>query len=329
MMMVAHILPVTSDRMINHKPNCVIIVISLSSGIMHISRMFLHPVKALKSIEVSEATLGSYGFEYDRIYMLAMTQEGSDSYKFYSQRQDPRLVLVKTAIDDGSIVISYENHEFRLPANSVHSFRDAPTVSVYIFDTLVDCLDVTSQFDIYPLFSAVLGPSDARKLRLVAPSQRRTVPTSIPENLLPDVDHPLQFVFQDKYPVHLITDASFNSLKDHVDSQTDGSEGLEVQSFRPNMVVETDEPWVEDDWRVIRIGGTKFFVADTRERCPVPTVDVNQGYFRKSKEPYKSLSKFRILKQGERPSFGVDLVHFGRSPTVHVGDSVEVLESVA
>lgn len=304
-------------------------IVSLANG-MRVTRMFIHPVKALKSIEVSEGRLGSYGFEYDRIYMLALAPHNeSGKYTFYSQRRNPTLVLVEVKIEHDSIVLRYKDHEVRLPADSSGPFEGASTVSVEIFSKVVDCVDITGNFKIFDLFSALLGPDEARNLRLVAPLEKRTIRAEVPRELTDNAQPPTQFVFQDLYPVHMIASASFESLKTRVDSMADEEGALVVQNFRPNLVVETEEPWVEDDWRFIRIGPNKFYVAETRERCPVPTVDVETGTYRKSKEPYRSLGHFRVLTNGARPSFGIDLIHLCPGATVRVGDPVEILETNA
>ena len=69
----------------------------------------------------------------------------------------------------------------------------------------------------------------------------------------------------DAAPVHLISTASLREISARV------GRTLDVFSFRPNIVVETDAPWpAEEDWigRVIAIGdAVRLHIVDRTERC--------------------------------------------------------------
>lgn len=293
---------------------------------MHISRIFVHPVKSLKGIEVKESEIDSYGFKYDRLYTLASPPEKDGApYRIFTQRQDPRLVLVDTAIEGDHIIISYDGQQLRLPANPSNIFKDDPSVPVEIWGEVVDSSNITDKYDIKSFFSKVVGEKVASSLVLLAPKVRRVITSDVDESFAASVPRVIQSSFQDIYPCHLITTASVEALQQHLDSSTDGEFQVLPEHFRPNVVVDSDEPWVEDDWKLLKIGDHEWYNACPVERCSMTTVQLVDGTFRKSKEPLRTLGKFRVLEKGRPPSFGESLIHRDTNVVVRVGDKVEPL----
>ena len=97
--------------------------------------------------------------------------------------------------------------------------------------------------------------------------------------------------FSDKYvdsaPVHLInlkTLAYLNSkLKDKV--------GLE--NFRPNIVIDGDEPFEEDYWTEISINGCILKLHKPTERCIFTTINPKTTVKNADVEPLTTLAKIR------------------------------------
>ena len=79
----------------------------------------------------------------------------------------------------------------------------------------------------------------------------------------------------DMFPLSLITTATIAELSRRVGRE------LEVQRFRPNLVVHTnsEEPFAEDDWvgRELRIGTLRMRVDRRDGRCLVITLDPQSG----------------------------------------------------
>ena len=66
-----------------------------------------------------------------------------------------------------------------------------------------------------------------------------------------------------------------------------------MNRFRPNIVVETDTPFLEDRWRYISIGMIEFNVVKSCSRCVITTTDQQTGERNPQQEPLRTLSKFR------------------------------------
>jgi uncharacterized protein YcbX len=111
-----------------------------------------------------------------------------------------------------------------------------------------------------------------------------------------------------------------------------------MQRFRPNIVVHGTQPWEEDTWKRIKIGGSEFRVWQRCGRCSMTTID--RETLERGPEPLATLSTFRERSNGQR-NFGMHMIPIITAPNakqqgtteessssslVRVGDTLEVLE---
>jgi uncharacterized protein YcbX len=124
--------------------------------------------------------------------------------------------------------------------------------------------------------------------------------------------------FADGFPVLLAAQGSLDDLNTRL------KQPIPMRRFRPNLVIDGPEPWAEDHWRRIRIGGVVFRLPKPCSRCAVTTVDQESGERLDHREPLRTLALFRRTHDGVM--FGQNMIPetFGR---VAVGDAVAVLES--
>jgi uncharacterized protein YcbX len=94
-----------------------------------------------------------------------------------------------------------------------------------------------------------------------------------------------------------------------------------MNRFRPNLVVKGCEPFAEDGWKRIRIGGIEMALVKPCPRCMVTTID--KETLEKSKEPLKTLNIYR--KQEGGAMFGMNVIPL-KEGKIKIGMSVEVLE---
>jgi len=96
------------------------------------------------------------------------------------------------------------------------------------------------------------------------------------------------------------------------------SEALDIVRFRPNVVIDGEEPFAEDAWPTVRIGNMRFRTTMVCDRCVMTTIDPIT--LAGGKEPIRTLARHR--RWDRKTWFGTRLVPLGTG-TICVGDAVE------
>ena len=99
-----------------------------------------------------------------------------------------------------------------------------------------------------------------------------------------------------------------------------------LERFRPSIVVDGEEPFAEDSWRRVRIGGTTYRFGEHCDRCVLTTIDPTS--LETGREPIRTLARHRAWDGATW--FGIRLIPElapGATAEVAVGDEVEVLET--
>jgi hypothetical protein len=272
---------------------------------VHLSGLFLYPVKSLRGCAVASATLDALGLAGDRRFLVV------DAHgRFLTQRTLPRLALVATALDATHLTLSIApGRAVRVPRASDPA---APlrTVSVWKSEGLLaeDCGDEAAAF---------LSDHVAVRCRLVRIGEKFCRP------ILKPAARPGDTVsFADAYPLLAIGEASLADLNDRLVAQ--GSDALPLDRFRPNLVIAGCAAFAEDTWPRVRIGGATFRAGGPCARCIVTTTDQLTG--ERGKEPLRTLATYR--RDAADPAdvnFGQNLIHETKSGPLRVGDAVTPL----
>ena len=117
----------------------------------------------------------------------------------------------------------------------------------------------------------------------------------------------------DAGPLLLASEASLARLQEWVGSDPD----LAMARFRPNVVIDGDEPFAEDSWDRVRLGEVDFRMQQTCDRCVMTTID--PVTLERGKEPIRTLAQHR--KWDGKVWFGVWLAPLAAGP-VRTGDTV-------
>lgn len=261
---------------------------------MHVSRLFVYPVKSAAGIEVQAADIDDFGFHLDRRWMFV--RNGS----FVTQREDARLTRVRPKFSDGGVSISAEG----MPELVLPTF-DRSTMQAPIWDDIVgvhDCGD-----DVADWLTTLLGEA-TRLVFLPDSSFRRIDPRYSPDER--------RVSLADGYPFLLVSDASVQEI-----CRRTGLE-LSVRRFRPNIVVGgAPYPHAEDDWRRITIADQTFSIVKPCARCVVTTIDPDTGIA--GPEPLRTLATYR--KVGSKVMFAQNMIHDAPG-RIAVGDAIAVVE---
>jgi uncharacterized protein YcbX len=272
---------------------------------VRIAGLHIYPVKSTRGREVAVAVVERWGLAGDRRLMVV----DADS-RHLTAREEPRLLSVSAVERGASELILRGPHADPV----VVHVSGQPTTTVQIWRDQVSAVRPSAEADIW--LSKLLG-RDVRLVWLGDPKSRAVNPAY---GAAGDT-----VSFADGYPLLLTATASLSQLNDWIATAAlergeFDAEPLPMRRFRPNVVVETTEPFAEDGWRKIRIGSVPFRVAKGCARCVLTTIDPDTLI--KGPEPIRTLARHR--KRDGKVWFGINLIPDGTGP-IRVGDDVDVL----
>ncbi|MBO3679269.1 MOSC domain-containing protein [Streptomyces sp. NEAU-YJ-81] len=260
-----------------------------------------YPVKGCAGVPVSEALLTEAGLRHDRSFMVI----GEDG-ECRTQRRDPRLAVIRPAIDpDGTrLTLSAPGEgEVAIDVDTTSARRE-----VKLFHN--PFLGIDQGEDAATWLSRALG-APSRLVR-VPPEHDRVTEGWIPGTC----------GYADSGAVHLVSRASLDGLNQRIAEA--GGAALPMNRFRPGIVLGGwDEPHREDRIRRVAIGGAELGFAKPTARCVVTTVDQIKGV-KAGPEPLRTLAGYR-RGPGGATLFGCQF-SVTRAGKLAVGDEVDVIE---
>lgn len=272
---------------------------------MHLSGLFIYPVKSCRGIALTTAPLDALGLTHDRRFLI-VDSEG----KFITQRTHLALIPIATALDATHLTLTHPKlSPLRVPLSiSTNNTPDSapPTlISVTVWRTTglqaEDCGPAANAW-----ISEALG-QHARLVR-IGPAFHRPVS-----------DQGDTTGFADGYPLLVISEASLNNLNDRLLER--GAEPVPMDRFRPNLVISGAAPFAEDTWPRLRIGEATFRSAGPCARCIVTTTDQLTG--ERTPEPLRTLATYRRdPSKTSNVNFGQNLINETKSATLRIGDPV-------
>jgi uncharacterized protein YcbX len=263
-----------------------------------LSALNIYPIKSLRGIAVGAGEIQPRGLRWDRRWMIVDALGD-----FMTQRDYPQMARVRVDLTPYGLLCAVPDDEPLLVPYAPES-RTATQVTVWR-DT-VAALPVSYAADLW--FSRVLG----KTCRLVQ------MPDATERRVNTHYAHNGEVVsFADGYPFLLIGQASLDDLNARMETP------LPMNRFRPNLVIAGADPFAEDTWHHIQIGGATFAIVKPCARCELTMVDQERGVVA-GKEPLRTLATFR--KVGSNVLFGQNLLLAEGSGTLHVGDAVRLLD---
>ena len=265
---------------------------------MHVSSLFLYPVKSVRGHPLDAAAVEQRGLAGDRRWMLV-----DDAGRFLTRRQFPDMALLDVGTADDGL-------RFRHPRlGSCVATIPPPTAPTITGTVWRDTLPVMLGNDEADAFlSAAIG----RTVRLAYQFDASCRPTD--SKFSQAGDH---VSLADGYPVLVTSEGSLDALNDRLAAP------VTMERFRPNLVISGAAPWAEDRWRRVRIGEVMFRIARACARCIVITQQPETGERLDGNEPLTTLRTMGRAGAGG-VMFGQNVIP-DRLGTIHVGDRVEVL----
>lgn len=268
-----------------------------------IAALNCYPVKGCGGIATDHGRLLSTGLALDgvrdREWMIV-----DPSGRFLTQRDLPRLALIRTRLDRGRLVLHAPGLEAQVP--------EATGASREIVVWQADVRGFDSGDGVASALSAWIG----RDVRLVRFDDAKARPCN------PDYvgTSGATTLYSDGYPVLVIGQASLDDLNRRLTEA--GSTALPMNRFRPNIVIDGLEPYDEDFVETLAIGGAVLKFVKPCVRCEVTTTDQDSG--RRGIEPLRTLSTYRRDDAFAGVTFGMNaIIVAGAGATLRTGDRVE------
>lgn len=272
-----------------------------------ISQLVIYPVKSAAGIVLDKMNLDHRGPEFDRAWMVV-----DAGGRFVTQRKHPSMCLIETALHDDALHLAAPNMPTLIvPALSLTTDLALETrvvKQVVVWGDSVGALDcgdkAASWLSDYLQFECRLVTMPKQSKRLV------------------DVDYAKQqqtVGFADGFPLLVASEASlasFNaSLVEH------GSKlKVDMQRFRPNIVVSGCQAYAEDGWHEIQVGNIVLSLVKPCSRCIMPAIEPDTGI--KQMEIIDVLNKTR--RRERETYFGQNALH-DREGSIELGDAVKIL----
>ncbi|WP_395244487.1 MOSC domain-containing protein [Agromyces sp. MMS24-K17] len=276
---------------------------------MRLTRIRIHPVKSFAGADHAAARVRPWGLEGDRRWGVV----DPDGKPVTAREAHGLLGLTAEPTADGVRLSARDG------ADDLFVPEPAGAVAVPVGHSRQG-----SALPAGPLADAWLTDRIGRPLRLVWQPDpgTRTVRTDL--GGLPGD----RLSLADAAPLLLASEASLArlgelALTDALERGETDAPALVIERFRPNLVIDGDpsEPFAEEAWSSVRIGGVRFRVMVPCDRCVMTTIDPTT--LEGGKEPIRTLARHR--RRDGKTWFGIWLVpDLAGSDTdaVAVGDPV-------
>lgn len=274
---------------------------------MRLVQLNVHPLKSGAIRPLESATVLPRGLADDRSWMV-VDRDG----RLVSAREVHGLfrVVADTPATDptvgGALRLRAPGHDELLLDRP-----DAAPVPVRLFSLDLQATPAGDAADEW--LRSVLG-ADVRLVWCHDPTRRHLQPGFSSEE-----DHT---AFADAFPVTVASLASLRQLNDWIAERAlevgeEPPEPLPVERFRANLVVDGDEAFAEDHWRMLKVGEVALRVAKPVDRCVMTTLD--RETLTTAKEPIRTLARHRLFDG--KTMFAAHLVPVTEG-TISVGDEV-------
>jgi uncharacterized protein len=248
-----------------------------------IKALNVYPVKSCRGIPLQEAHITETGFSFDREWLIV-----GENFRFITQREEPRLALIETALDGNYLHLHAPGMQREL---AVKLDADGPRVEVVCWRDL--CAGFDSGEHAANWLSEYLGAK--RRLVRFDRSRKRISNTEWTGG------REALNQFSDGFPWLVISQASLDDLNSRLPSP------LPMNRFRPNIVIEGVQPHAEDRIEELVSEKVRLRLVKPCTRCAITTTDQATGE-RNSNQPLRTLKQYRFSSELKGVMFGQNAI---------------------
>jgi uncharacterized protein YcbX len=270
---------------------------------LKVTSLHIYPLKSARVIDQTQSEVTAWGLAGDRRFMIV--DRGG---KCITQRELQALAQVTAVHSAGVLHLSKAGSDELLTV----SFDPDRRIPVELWGKQISAS--LAPDGVNAALSNWLG-QPVRLVHADRESERLCNPEWAGEGV--------QTGFADGYPVLITTTASLRALNEATLEL--GGETYGMERFRPNIVIESDEPFAEDRWASIEIAGIRYDLVKPCVRCIMTTQDQLTGA-RGGPDPMPAMRKIRMSADRRVAGvlFGWNAVARGTGE-IAVGDAVSVV----
>ena len=269
---------------------------------MKVAELNFYPLKSGRGIALTEALITAAGIPGDRQMMVV-----DPSGQFITQRELQDLAQVEVEPRDVGFRFAIEGKGEILVAVPPSDRR----MDVVVWKSPVSAAVADDGANL--ILSSWLG----REVKLVFFDAKAERVASV-DWAGPDTP----VTFADGYQVLVTTTGSLAALNADMEKNGEGAVGME--RFRPNIVLDHDKAWAEDNWEGIEISGIRFDFVKPCARCIMTTQDQQTGS-REGPSPIPAMGRIRMSadRRVPGPLFGWNAVPRAEG-TLKLGDAATI-----
>ncbi|MCV9965902.1 MOSC domain-containing protein [Pararhizobium sp. BT-229] len=270
---------------------------------MKVTGLNIHPLKSGRAIAQTSVSVHLDGLAGDRRFML-VDPDG----KFITQRELQSLAQVEATHVSGGVHLKMGTRTITVP------FDPSNRMDVRVWSSDVNASVAGDHAN------ATLSGWFGQPVKLVHVD---AAASRFANAEWAGAESPMSFA--DGYQVLITTIASLADL--NVSLISKGQEPVGMDRFRTNILIDNDEPWEEDLWESVEIGGIVFDLVKPCARCIMTTQDQVTGD-RIGGNPIQGLAEKRMSADRRVPGvlFGWNAVPRGEG-TVSLGDEMRVVKA--
>ncbi|KAJ1977025.1 hypothetical protein H4R34_003752 [Dimargaris verticillata] len=303
-------------------------------SVVVVSQLYLYPVKSCGGVAAPQALVTKYGFLHDRFWVIT-----DDEYKFITQREESRLVLIQPRIVDTDEAAALGElrpflgltikgdpivPELRValyPTNQ--ELQKLKQCSVKVWATHGNGYDLGDEVATW--LSAFLG----RPARMVRRATTNMRPMCVNAPSVAVVEEPAQSAYADDAPMSIVSEASL------ADVNAKRTTPVDIRHFRPNIVVTGCSPFAEETWTEVLVqpgpnhaaSPTRILVTSRCTRCTMVNNNPDTGIPLTDQPPLKTLMSYRRVDPGAKYQgcFSMNCAPATLGQTLAVGDTVQIV----
>ncbi|XP_049413615.1 molybdenum cofactor sulfurase isoform X2 [Solanum stenotomum] len=287
-----------------------------------LSSITVYPIKSCAGFSVDQWPLTSTGLLHDREWILKST-----TGEILTQKKVPEMCYISTLIDLnlGKLFVESprckEKLQIELKSNSLVAGRDEMDIQNHRYEVR----SYNNEVDIW--FSRAID-RPCTLLRNSSSQSHSCINKNGSPGMCRDVGARLNFVNEAQFL--LISEESIADLNSRLKSngrRSNGGQAVQVGAmrFRPNLVASGGEPYAEDGWNNLNIGGKYFMSLGGCNRCQMININPEAGEVQRFSEPLATLAGYRRAKG--RIMFGILLRYENNTKTesdtwIRVGEEI-------